>query len=61
MTDAKKRERIRKKEQLQIMNETTAAGIILFNPDISRMQENINAVINQVEHVIHTHTHTQNL
>lgn len=52
LTDTKKRERISKKEQLQIMNETTAAGIILFNPDISRMQENINAVINQVEHVI---------
>ncbi len=37
---------------MQIMKEITAAGIILFNPDISRMQENISAVINQVEHVI---------
>ena len=34
------------------MNETTAAGIILFNPDISRMQENINAIMNQVDYVI---------
>ena len=29
-----------------------AAGIVTYNPDIVRLQENIDAVMNQVEHLI---------
>lgn len=34
------------------MKEKTAAGIILYNPDICRMNENIDAIINQVDYVL---------
>lgn len=34
------------------MKDLTAAGIVLYNPDINRMKENINAIINQVDYVI---------
>ncbi|MCM1171489.1 MAG: glycosyltransferase family 2 protein [Clostridium sp.] len=34
------------------MKDLTAAGIVLYNPDINRIKENINAVINQVDYVI---------
>ncbi len=34
------------------MRDLTAAGIVLYNPDINRMNENINAIINQVDYVI---------
>lgn len=34
------------------MKDKTAAGIVLYNPDIRRMNENIDAIINQVNYVI---------
>lgn len=34
------------------MKDLTAAGIVLYNPDINRMKENINAIVNQVDYVI---------
>ena len=34
------------------MKDLTAAGIVLYNPDINRMNENINNIINQVDYVI---------
>lgn len=34
------------------MKDLIVAGIVLYNPDISRLTENINAIINQVDYVI---------
>ena len=30
----------------------TAAGIVLYNPDVERLHENINGIINQVDALI---------
>lgn len=34
------------------MKDLTAAGIVLYNPDINKLTENINSIINQVDYVI---------
>lgn len=42
------------------MREKTAAGIILYNPDICRMNQNLAAIINQVDYVLLIDNGSQN-
>ena len=39
----------------------TMAGIVLFNPDLERLNENISAVITQVDNVLLVDNNSNNL
>lgn len=41
-----------KQQELKILQRRNLAGIVLYNPDLSRLSENINAVIYQVDQLV---------
>lgn len=43
------------------MNNSIFAGIVTFNPDISRLKENINSIFNQVDKIVIVDNHSNNL